>query len=837
MKRIYFNITVGFLLVLSILVCAGINISCVRDDVRIEEAEFSDVVRIGAQISNNVLSRASGEGNYIESGQMDRGTLYLCYPPVGSSTNYYINDVRVEFGREIDPEIGFAIKTVDGVDKELLWSDIKGTKPVLYFHNLNPAGATFNTYRDIMTPPTDHPFNGGVFDDVNGSNDLLWGTVTVATNTKLVELNLSHLMSRFRVNLVVYPSGNNTLDMENAEVYITNLKKNFTKIELRTTIMTLPSISKENQPENTLVLYDGSNIGWGTEDESVEIEEPHKLFTTKDFVLPPQSLTTTNLRPRLVVKVPKGNNEYEEYSANLPMAMMVEDPNDPGNFFPSDFAFLQGQDMTLTATINAPNLELTFMPVKVREWVNKGAFQVQGDQTGIYSKTDFMNLITAYKNGNENQLRKYGYKNGDQWNFLFWNNVTLVKEDILGSMDRTSPGPDIPFTFSFNGYTITINKETGGSEKLSNSVGQVKLYNIVKGLNEDQDLPGISSKDDFMKIVELIKTSISYEDDNPANPAIPLSEDQLSELEIEFNKYGAYNNLTDKWDFEFTEDVYFDFDEIFQAFPMTDFISAGGDDINFVFGNYSVKVSGASDYITISENAFADALYKISAVQTIGINDASDFHLLTRFYNGFPEEKSQLLALYGTLSGTTWTFRFLNAMTLPGQYVFGTMIPDNNGKPSYSYAYSSPYNKSITTEYKQKTYSLTINSSTNAGYFKRFTSAGGYIASAANATTMISYYNAGNFIPLHLYGSFDEDTKTWTFNYGANISNAYSSFFGKMVPEINFERYDYNFNLKTYTQTITGVPTEEGTVDLKLKGEEGANTLNEIFKGTYNYAP
>lgn len=833
MKRIYFNTTVGFFLVLSILVCAGINISCVRDDVRIEEAEFSDVVRIGAKISNNVLSRASGEGNYIESGQMDRGTLYLCYPPVGSSANYYINNVRVEFGREIDPEIGFAIKTVGGIDKELLWSDIKGTKPVLYFHNLNPAGATFNGTKDIMTtPPADHPFRGGVFDDVNGSNDLLWGTVTVATNTKLVELNLSHLMSRFRVNLVVYPSGNNTLDMENAEVYITNLKKNFTQFELRTPKMTLPSISKENQPENTLVLYDGSNIGWGTEDESVEIEEPHELFTTKDFVLPPQSLTTTNLRPRLVVKVPKGNNEYEEYSANLPMAMMVEDPNDPGNYFPSDFAFLQGQYMTLTATINAPNLELTFMPVKVREWVNKGTFKVQGEQNGIYSKTDFMNLITAYKNGNETQLRKYGYKNGGQWNFLFWNNVTLVKEDIQGMMGLTSSDVDIPFTFSFNGYTITVNQETGGSEKLSNSVGQVKLYNIVKGLNEDQGLPGISSKDDFMKILALIKNSISHEDDDPANPVIPLSEDQLSKLEIEFNKYGAYNNLTDKWDFEFTENVDFNFEEIFQAFPMTDFISAGGDDINFVFGNNRVKVSGASDYITISENAFTDALYKISAVQAIGIKDPADFHLLTRFYNGFPEEKSRLLALYGTESKSIWTFKFLNNMTVPGQYIFDAMIPIPNEKPDYEFAYTSTNYKTVIIEYKQAApYNLAMSNVTNKGNLKRVTSEGSTDTSKFSA--FIGHYNSVHLIHLHLYGTFDDENKLWTFVITSNSSIAYNDIFGKLIPDNYLEKYDYKFNLKTYTLTVTDVPAGDATKTLTFKDGDRLDIFYEIAKGTY----
>ena len=178
------------------------------------------------------------------------------------------------------------------------------------------------------------------------------------------------------------------------------------------------------------------------------------IRTTPDFVLPPQSLLDDDERPRLVITLKDG----DVYSGILPHAMEVVtgfDKNGTPVTYPVALAFLREHILTLRTVITEDPPALSFMPVTVIEWVDKGDFSLEGHQAGVYTSEDFMELVNNYDNYNEEQLERFGLNTGERWEFNFWGSAVIGNADAVAGRMKVEEGKK-PFMFKFHGYKCII---------------------------------------------------------------------------------------------------------------------------------------------------------------------------------------------------------------------------------------------------------------------------------------------------------------------------------------------------------------------------------------------
>lgn len=457
------------------LLAVGVT-ACSSEDVVDEEVVLGNPLRIDARIARNTKTRA-----YQDTGRVVEGQYSLSYP--NSQLQYTV--ANVDFDKESAESPGIGIVST-GAGTELKWSEIGGSPVTFYLDNVDPSmDQNGSRGPEVTFKPAENPFVAGVFDNREGTNDLLWGDKLVARDTKSISFDLHHNMSRVKVLVKVAHEKNSVedIDLSEAKVEITNLFPKTLSYDRLTGNLALDTISGLE----TVLIVEQEREGYQWTDISVTHEENADTtsYLSPDIVLPPQALLENEERPQLVITLKDG----QVYSGILPHAMLIPSSTDGSLSYPVTLAFLKEHILTIRTVITEQPPELAFMPVYVVGWVDKGEFTEEAHQSGIYTASEFYKLIDYYKKDNQYQLVRYGYKTVLQegakpiWHFDFWSSVVLDYGKIYdtmapGSVDA-SKGLPYNFEFSYNNYTVYV--RNGDGEVNIKPVSETQLYNICTG--------------------------------------------------------------------------------------------------------------------------------------------------------------------------------------------------------------------------------------------------------------------------------------------------------------------------------------------------------------------
>lgn len=851
-----------------LLLMGMICFSCVQDDFSIVEdnaGDMEDAIRIKATISPNTQTRTY-YGNTTEEA-VSEGTFYITYPrntnpeETMSYTKYDMG--TVVFGNDEDPFTGYAYFEKDGVKKDLKWRNIKGegsSSVTLFIHNIPPelytivnTGSDYNTtYRQKYSfKAGSNPYVASPLDTVNGSNDLIicggssvssYGGKSANSKTDL-EFNLYHRLSLLKLNFDVYASEDQGMvDLTNAKVYITNLYTTLSTINLYyCTNSNFRSSSSSSSYQDALIqdkkdqiaivfpkdAISGDDnliqesIAWKNvfdfpdfKDEEGEIRH-RTLYCAQPFIFPPQAFSEDS-RPQIIVEVPKEDvtgstqdeGEVVRYTGYLPTVMYT--PNAEGEYNSVlSTALTSGYVLNVTATINSPNSELSFAPVKVENWVSKNTYSVSTKKAGIYSANDFNKLIDAYQKGRIGELERYGFQSGDNtFVFQLWANIILDETEIEGMME---PGKymlsqdDISFSFLFNGYAVTLSDGDEDEENdriLTDLDGQQELYKIVTG-QEDDLFFGIRDSKDFKHLIELCHPSEGYEEPDKS----------------ELMKYGNLNSYDNSWTFYLKGDVELDIEDIYQKIDMF-----------FFNGDFKLNREGHSITLNIGEKkliceydkeAEYDEFLRLARTgTTYGITAAGDFYLLVKCYNDFYTIKPELISLFApppaaweeteNKAELSWVFYFRASMTVDIDRIAVKMKPDaENGRPKYSfYSSGSTYDINFV---GSTPFSTTTKSSSTLYYV---TAGTGYVSSSYGPSRVVNAYQNNTYSTLWACGYLKDGVWNFSFTYpsGATLNRIdYNDFFGSMILDENDGKYDYNFNITQNYIRVENCPQGSST--------------------------
>ena len=808
----------GTRVLLSALLLFGV--SCTKQEGRVDPAgNAGERVQISATVSPEGQTRS-----YIEEGTVENGTFYLFYRIPGSTTSYKM--ATVDFGDPEGPATGFAYILDGDTRKDLKWKNVYGegkSSLSYYLCNVNPDLYTVSpSYWSVFRfnkEDAGNPFVVGPLDEVNGTNDILSGSITKGSMTgKKLEFTLDHALSLLKINIDVYPAGEEYIDLTNAEVTISNLCTTVGAFSLTTPTnykydASLAPTSNTGTyreiSETPVLLVDPSDKEihcWqdtGIFDEDGAADGPAR-YSTKRFVFPPQTIPPTEGagRPVLTVKVPRkdalggqsgGSGEYVTYAGWIPEIMF----ND--NYVPEDIALKSGYQLTITASIESPSPELTFAPVRVERWINKGDHAFKIKQAGIYNGRDFMDLIKLYEKlqipdlSEEEEelclmrLEKYGYRDeNDCYVFQLWANVTLDLDDldeIKGKMAGNAP----EFAFMFNKYTVTLTD--GSSEtQLAGAEGQMELYSLVTG--QSLAFKGITDKNGFLDLLKRL------------NGEVPTT---LWEM----MQYGVLNNYDDTIVFDINASFEVDWADVYQSIPA----QFRGYDISFtIHAEQEVKVRfpvpNDGVFIPCRSGEYCP-LSKLIPKKTAGVSSAGEFYFLTECYNKYFPLNNDILRLFGKVSGSTWTFEFRDMMTLEGSKTFLSMIPDKAaGKPDYGISILS--SNTVTIEDER----VPASTSSSSVLYSMLSGTGKATAQTSLGTIVNSYnnssYNRTDYQSLWSYGRFDAEQNRWIFPLNTKEQYiVYSNLFGKMVPNEAGGKYDYEFDLGDTYLIVRSVPNDD----------------------------
>lgn len=416
-------------------------LSCSNEEMISDPEGSGLLLKVGAQVMPVTMTRA-----YQESGPINEGTFYITYKNVDSEDDL----------AKVDFQNGTGTIWKDS-SKQLEWTDIgyneSESLSVFYLDNVAAEGQTEDCKVDLTTS---NPFVAGKFDEIEGSNDLLWGEREISINSPIVNFQMHHCMSRINVEVTLDNSIEDgpfqEIDLEHATVKITSLIHVAEKYDRLTGDLIL-----SGSPDyKDLILVKPAQEDWKTISPANAEPGEQKIFTSCDFVLPPQELLTTDQRPRLSITVPV-DGEGKTFSGMIPrvMEMQLED----GTKAPMTLSLLRGHALTIHARISPNPLEIIFMPVTVQDWVNKGTFLLGVNQAGLDNDNDIQNFIQALTSGEEEEILKFGYKDQDgKWIFNIFCDLTLNLNDVAGVLGQYGIGD---FTFDMNGWEVTIEDENG----------------------------------------------------------------------------------------------------------------------------------------------------------------------------------------------------------------------------------------------------------------------------------------------------------------------------------------------------------------------------------------
>lgn len=448
--------------------------ACSSEDVfEEEETMISGALRVSARVARNIQTRA-----YQDTGRVVNGKYFLSYP--GNGGQYTV--ATVDFDRESAMSPGLGVVTSSG-GTELKWSEINGSPVNFYLDNVSPLLDSGNSNGPVVTFGSSNPFVAGVFDDKEGTNDLLWGEKSVVRDTKSVSFDLHHNMSRVKVQVTVVHKDNSVedIDLSDAQVKITNLYPSTLSYDRTTGNLAPDTLS----PMAPVPIVDPAKPPYGWADITTDDDSETTTYLSPDIVLPPQALLENENRPQLVVTLPDGS----EYSGILPHAMLIASSADGTLSYPVTLAFLKEHILTIRTVITEQPPELAFMPVYVVGWVDKGEFTEEAHQSGFYTAAEFYRMIGYYEKNNQYQLVRYGYlttpagSSAPVWHFDFWSSVVLDYTKIHNTMTPGSvdsnKGLPYDFEFSYNNYKIYV--RNGDGDANIKSVNPTQLRNICTG--------------------------------------------------------------------------------------------------------------------------------------------------------------------------------------------------------------------------------------------------------------------------------------------------------------------------------------------------------------------
>ena len=446
-KIIYFN--------LSAFVLFG-GFSCSSDIQETTNKYETDIISLSAEIKETVRTR---DGVYTPEGPIKGGTFILSY----SDKNSQKALAYVNFDQTTDG-IGYVVKP-DG--RELTWADVVEKPPFIFTLDNVDSQETSSVSFDENTI-----YKASLLDNDKGSNDLIWGSVSLTNTVPVIPFTLNHRMSLLCVEITVEADKqwNENLDLRNATVEITNLKPRLTSFNR--SVGTVMSALQGDSPL-TLISPEDPELTWETEPDK---DNSTMVYITRQFIVPPQVLNTGNKRPELIIKI--GEDVYSGY---LPRGMSVQ--QEEGSVESGQYPeFLSGKFLTIHTTIEGENPHLTFLPVTYVDWVNEGSFHLMPFQAGIYTADNLISLMTAINSGKVYEMSKFGYQKDNIWYFQIWSNLELDFNQIE-SIDSS-----IEFEFEFHSHTVTITMESEENEiKLTEeNDGPQILVEILKGTYSQQ---------------------------------------------------------------------------------------------------------------------------------------------------------------------------------------------------------------------------------------------------------------------------------------------------------------------------------------------------------------
>ena len=604
-----------------------------KDDNFIDEPDMTangEVLKITASMNPVTNSRA-----YIQSGEVDQGTFTITYPYYYQTTDAGSNAWRhyYAYGEvSFQGTTGFAYNITNQGPVELKWAPTSsGANNGVYVRPNYETGATMfldnvaygtgatngnPALKDslISLPQTNNPYVAAMFDSITGSNDLLWGKSYANKNAQWVHFPLHHYMSRLKVNVTVDNSGDHklTIKLDSATMKITNLlltPKSYDRltgtlyfIEQTNGLLKNDTVKYPADYNDFQLVYGLDQIeenptltGWKQITVPEEGNGDIKIFSTEDFVFPPQDLLTDENRPRLVITIPSKdvNNGIDypdrdsvEFSGYIPRSMFIQGSGDQ-QLIPDRLNFLKEYVLTLNTTLTPGNPELEFMPVTVEQWVDKGHLSPKANQAGIGSAADFYKLIKTYNIYNTFQLGRYGYimdKESGKWNFqMRATGVELELDSIQGKM--------IPGTMTANGATPPYQVDMRSRIE----------YVVLPG--DDYPYEIATNSDIYDMLTTLPNQGVTSIDDDPTqnNFQTLITAWNSHEKSIQAWKqgiFGSYDYQTDKWIFKISDSITLDYDTINGAMLQDDkykYSIVYGNNVTVTINNY--PSSGASQTV------------------------------------------------------------------------------------------------------------------------------------------------------------------------------------------------------------------------------------------------
>lgn len=675
-------------------------------------------------------------------------------------------------------------------------------------------------------------YNAGVLDSINGKNDLLWGTMTATHNQNPLSFELQHRMCRFNLAISVDNRGEEVgkynIDLSHATVYITHLQLEPDQYwrDYGDLIFPTPPVYKDfylvgeenlnpTSPGNDSYPYwnhvlrqknieDGGKRYYG--EDIPNKFTGYETYYTQNFVIPDQSLEEGINWPQIVIKVPRedvnngvGNDlpdgDYIEFSGGMPHGIRFVTYDDYGNRIeePNVFRFWKGTNINLKVNINPEGWSLSFVPVVVLPWVDKGTFGPEAKQAGIHTAQDLYNLIDYWNadDFNEFNLKRYGYNNGDKWIIQFQApNLEFDLEKIQGQMKVKD---EYPFSFDFRGrreYLIIQGREN--PSLLDRTAGQNTLYSIVTG-----DTNTGVSQSDFETLTNAYQA-----------------------FNWQLGLFGEYNKNAKKWEFTLNENLVFD--DITQVEGMM-IPQSGTVDFSFNFNGHTVTVAGQS----YTEQAFITLL----STRAAGIYYDTDFMALIEAYQA---GNTTALQQFGVNNGGTWSFIIRrNNLTFDIEDIKGMMQLDQNNPINFSFNLLKYTVKVL--NYDGSTSNL--SEPTGADTLYKIVSGPKMtgLTSAQDMINMIIEYknsNAANNYSLTQFGYYNTKYKLWHFYLDGEIQIDWSELFGMMPVED--DAITYIFNMGEFAVTVTGIPpTYSNDSTMVLVNETGGGILYKILSGTY----
>ena len=873
-----FSLKIYSIFILSLQIVGGCN----DDNLLPEEKPFytGEGIKIGANIQEALSSRS-----YIAEGPVTSGTFTLYYPYNiswidGTSAygkfQFLYNYGEVKFGFAGEETTGFVNVGTPTNPRELIWSKTNtgssADDGIIYYPNRTTPSPVFldnmpfKRRTEANTPNTDqlrdsimsldilpegsNPFKAGVFDFENGSNDLLWGKGEALSGADIINIPMSHRMTRFVLNVKVDNTANTgmNIDLNNAIVWIEGLlldplsylrKYGELRFERKISVNP-PALSNEIDPElyNTRIyliggpndeLEDKAGDGikelhddwqWETHPDGIQVEE--QLYTTQNFVFVPQDLRQGSLtRPRLVIAVPADdvnsgiNGEYKQnyiyYRGGLPYTMNVK--NEDGSYSMMTLNFMKGQVLTLTTQMRPGAPELEFAPVTVEPWVWKGTFSPNAKQSGIFNGEDFLAMVAAYEANDEFWLHKYGYvtKNTDgteTWNFQFnQGNVKIPAIDVVGRMKPgaeavnggTGTTPQYKFDFR-NRYQYYV--MPNGEEKMMGRTSETILNQIVQA-NVNS---GVKTPQEFSSLIS------SYQE-NDWQMFIYGDYSLYDEAET------SNHDEPGKWTFKIADNITLDANLI-----TAQMIPPVASDPNFQFQIEGTGTVTVSNYPTEESTKSVDAgeLYEIVSNRLPGLYSSSEFESLVIAINTNADE---ILEKYGTKSGEKWIFPLQRTFTLYTAKLQGTIT--NN---SIDFEFNLNNHKIDLMQYDGTSVNPTADQLHTLLTLKKVSG----INTPSDFTTLINTYNTNNSLSqLSVFGYYNLSGPKWNFVFNESMTLKMEDIQGKMKPE-SPNKLEFSFDL---SRKIIYIEEEDSENLIELFGEQGATKLYHIVTGTEEEDP